>query len=334
MVPDGAEAELSAAAGVQGIPLELFDIPAERRQGEERAVTPSPGTTGVNLDPIRPAVFATSIAARLGIDMPRVPSGAYATATITGSQSAAAKPKSPDAAAPAVAVAGALTVTTATPKRISARLELTLEDVAAVGQANFEAILRQNLALALSDELDDQVINGDGAAPNLTGMFERLGNPAAPAAGVADFDDFVAAFAGGIDGLWSSTIKDVAIVAGVDTYALSAQTFRDAAGQDLGSTAFADYAMGMYGGWWTNKRMPAKANHIQQAILYRMGRSAMGAGAGLRTSVCPHWGEVGIDDIYSGSASGERYFTLHVLLGDVILVQPSAYAQVAFRVST
>ena len=142
-------------------------------------------------------------------------------------------------------MAGALTVTTATPKRISARLELTLEDIAAIGQQNFEAILRQNLSLALSDELDDQVINGDGQAPNLTGMFERLGNPAAPAAGVADFDDFVAAFAGGIDGLWSNTVKDVAIVAGVDTYALSAQTFRDAAGQDLGSTAFADYAMGM-----------------------------------------------------------------------------------------
>ena len=54
----------------------------------------------------------------------------------------------------------------------------------------------------------------------------------------------------------------------------------------------------------------------------------------MRTAVCPHWGEVSIDDIYSGSAKAERYFTMHVLLGDVILVQPNAYAQVAFRVST
>ena len=30
------------------------------------------------------------------------------------------------------------------PKRISARLELTLEDIAQVGQENFEAVLRQN----------------------------------------------------------------------------------------------------------------------------------------------------------------------------------------------
>ena len=72
---DGAESELQAAAGVSGhgIPLELWDVPNERRAGEGereiRAITPSPGTTGVNLDPIRPAVFANSIAPRLGIEI-------------------------------------------------------------------------------------------------------------------------------------------------------------------------------------------------------------------------------------------------------------------------
>ena len=320
----GAEAELAAAAGVQGIPLELWDVPTE-----QRAVADAPGTVGINLDPIRPAVFANSIAPRLGIEMPRVMSGTFATATIGTSQSAEAKAKS----AAAAGVAGAFTVTTAVPKRISARLELTLEDIAAVGQANFESILRENLALAISDELDDQAINGDGQAPNLTGILQRLTDPSAPAAGVATFDSFVAAFAGGIDGLWASTIKEVAIVAGVETYQLSARTFRDETGQDLGDKAFSDYAMSMYGGWWTNKRMPVKVTHIQQAILYRMGRSMMGGAGAMRTAVCPHWNEISIDDIYSGSAKGERYFTMHVLLGDVILVQPDAYAQVSFRVS-
>ena len=334
----GAEAELNAAAGVQGIPLELWDVPAEQRHDREtRDITPAPGTVGVNLDPIRPAVFANSIAPRLGIAMPRVGSGTYATGTIATSQSADAKAKS----AAIAATAGAITVTTATPKRVSARLELTLEDIAAVGQANFESILRENLSLALSDELDDQAINGDGSAPNLKGIFNTLSDPSAPAAGVATFDTFVGSFADGIDGLWANTVKDVAIVAGVDTYKLSAKTFRDRVidtgqrgGVSLGDTSFADYAMGKFGGWWTNKRMPDKASHVQQAILYRKGRSAMGASAGMRTAVCPHWNEVSIDDIYSGSAKGERYFTMHVLLGDVILVQPDAYAQVSFRVST
>ena len=138
---------MQAASGISGhgIPIEIWDVPISRRDGEGerevRAITPSPGTTGVNLDPIHPAVFANSIAPRLGIEMPRVMSGTYASATITTSQSAAALDKS----APAVGTAGALTVSTATPKRVSARLELTLEDIATVGQSNFESVLRENL---------------------------------------------------------------------------------------------------------------------------------------------------------------------------------------------
>lgn len=327
----GAEAEFAAACNVSGIPLEIFEPTAEERkaEAERRAVTPAPGTVGVNLDPIRPAVFAQSVVPRLGVDMPRVPSGTFASGTVTTSAVPAAKNKGADIDA----TAGAITVSTATPKRISARLELAIEDIAAVGQANFESILRQNLSLALSDELDDQALNGDGQAPNLTGLFERLTNPNAPAAGVIAFDGFVGTFADGIDGLWATVAKDVAIVAGPDTYKLACKTFRDAAGQDLGDVSFADYAMQHYGGFWTSKRMPDKAAHIQQGILYRKGRSGMGASMGMRTAVCPHWGEVSIDDIYSGAKSGTRSFTMHVLLGDVILVQPDAYAQVAFRVS-
>ena len=133
------------------------------------------------------------------------------------------------------------------------------------------------------------------------------------------------AFSGGIDGLWASRMKDVAIVAGPASYRLAAKTFRDAAGQDLGDMAFSDYAMEKYGGFWTNRRMPAAAANIQAAILYRMGMGET-ENSPMRTAVCPHWNEISIDDIYSGSARGERFFTMHVLLGDVILVQPDAYS--------
>ena len=92
------------------------------------------------------------------------------------------------------------------------------------------------------------------------------------------------------------------------------------------------------GGFWTNKRMPDAAtfelvNNVQQAILYRKGRSMMGGAGAMRTAVCPHWNELSVDDIYSDSASGTRHFTMHVLLGDVILVQPGAYAQVAYQLA-
>ena len=202
-----------------------------------------------------------------------------------------------------------------------------MEDVAAVGQANFEAVLRENLSLVLSDALDTQAITGDGSAPNLTGILQRLTDPTDPTA-VADFDAFLGSFAGGVDGLWAATTKDVGIVCGPATYRLSAKAFRDVGTNNghRGSISFADYATTHTGGWWTNKRMPAAASNVQQAILYRRGRS-------MRTAVCPHWNEISIDDIYSGSAQGERFFTMHVLLGDVILVQPGAYAQVAYKVA-
>ena len=171
----------------------------------------------------------------------------------------------------------------------------------------------------------------------MAGIFQGLADPTA----VANFDAFVAVFAGGVDGLWANTVKEVAIVGGVETYRLSASTFRDPASGTAGGRgdkAFSDYGMSMYGAWWTNTRMPDPATfmsvaNVQPAILYRMGRSMMGGAGAMRTAVCPHWNIIDIDDIFSGSAQGERYFTMHVLLGDIIIVQPNAYAQVAFQVA-
>ena len=261
--------------------------------------------------------------------MPRVSTGTYASATITTSLTTGSHAKG----SAAEATAAGFTVSSVTPKRISARLGIRIEDVAAVGQANFESILRENLSLVLSDALDDQAINGAGgnSGADLMGILQRLTDPSAPSA-VADFDAFAAAHAGGIDGLWALTLKDVAIVCGPATMELSARTFQMATNYK-GEMSAAAYAMANTGGWWTNKRMPDAASNIQQAILYRKGRSMMGGAGAMRTAVCPHWNEISIDDIYSGSAQGERFFTMHVLLGDVILVQPDAYAQVAYQIA-
>ena len=149
-------------------------------------VTGTPSTVGVNLDRIRPAVFAKSIAPMLGIEMPRVESGTYASATIDASLTAGAKAKG----AVTDSTAATFSVNTATPKRISARLSIAIEDIAAVGQANYESALRENLSLVLSDELDKQMINSTGSGANLIGIFQRLANPTAPAAGVVNWVGF------------------------------------------------------------------------------------------------------------------------------------------------
>ena len=318
----GAEAELAEAAGCldDGIPIELWTRPPEQRETEQRDISPAPGTVGVNLDVFRPAVFAPSVVDKLMVAMPNV-----------GAAAVAKGEEVPEEAA-------AITVETTTPHRVGASLNLSLEDIASVGQANFESILRQNISLALSDELDDQLLNGAGDDANLTGFFKRLTDPDAPGAGVEDFDRFLAVAASGIDGLWATMLSQVSMVVGVDTYTLSTRTFRDrvvgadpGAGVALGDVSFADYGASKLAGWWCNSRMPAAASKIQAGILCRKGRSMRPDP--MRLAVAPQWGFVAIDDIYTGARKGERRFVVSVLVGDLILVQPDAYAQVAFRVA-
>ena len=323
-MPGGAEAEYREACGYHdGIPIDLFE---QDRPVETRAATPAPSTgTGVTVAPVQPFIFAPSIAPRLGIEMPSVGSGGYSEMTVSTSLPAGAVAKGGDAAD----TAGALTSVTANPRRISARMSITLEDVAAVGQANFESALRQNTSMRLSDEYDNQCINGNGTSPNVQGLIDQLTDPTNPS-DAATFDLFVAAFADAIDGLWAATPGEVGIVANVDAFKLSAKTFRDGSGGQsrAGDMAFSDYAKAHYGGWWTNKRMPATASTIARGIVYRMGRM------GLRTALHPTWGTVSIDDIYTDSRSGQRHFTVHMLVGDkVLLVQPAAYSLVELKVS-
>ena len=41
---------------------------------------------------------------------------------------------------------------------------------------------------------------------------------------------------------------------------------------------------------------------------------------------------VSVDDIFSGSATGERYFTVSAIVGDVLIVQADAFALGAMQV--
>ena len=327
-VPSGAEHEYAAAfdAPPGHVPMDLWE---GDRPAEERAATPAPSTgTGTTVAPIQPYVFAPSIAPRLGIDMPSVGSGAYSEMTVTTALPAAPKAKGADADD----TAGALTAVTANARRVSARMTVTLEDVATIGQANFEAALRQNVSMALSAELDDQAINGNGTAPNIEGLIDQLTDPTNPT-DVATFDAWVEAFADQIEGLWASMMSDVRMVVNVDAYKLAAKTFRGAATAGAPNQTASDYLKASTGGFWTNKRMPATpatgANqNIARGIVYRAGRT------GLRTACLPTWGTISVDDIYTSSRSGQRHFTVHALIGDkVLLVQPDAYDLAEFKVA-
>lgn len=330
--PTGAEAELQAAENVDGIPFSLWTPPVENRIGtvETRDVTSAPTTgTGVNLDNLIPAVFAPSVAGFLGIEMPTVPSGAYSTGRINSSATAGTVAKGADV--PETAAGWESFVTQA--HRIGASLNLALEDIANVGTTSFEPILRQHISLVLSDEFSDAILNDDGSGNSITGIIKRLETIADPTnpGSVADFDAFLAAYADSVEGLWANTMKDVAMLAGVETYRLASKSFRDAGNTDRGETSWTTYAATNTGGMMTNKRMPDPATTIQRAIVCRKGRSM--TPAPMRTAVCPTWGSFSVDDIFTGARKGERRFVISMLTGDVILTQPDAYTLREFKVA-
>ena len=320
--PAGPEAEYRAALGIgAGIPVDLFEREPEIR-ADAASVAPTSGL-GAKLAPIQPALFAPSIAPRLGIDMPQVGSGAYSEARISTSLTAGMKAKG----VAAESTAAVLTTATASPRALTGRLTLQLEDIALIGQANFESALRANLQLVMSHTYDGQCINGDGVAPNVTGLIKLLTDPDNPTT-IAGFDDYLQSFSDAIEGLWASELSQVSIVANVDAYKRSAKTFRDAAEAVRGAMSFADYAKAHTGGWWTNSRMPATAANLARGIIHRRGR------AGVRTAVHPVWNSITIDDVYTDAASRARHVTMSVLVGDtVILVQPGAYGLAEWRVS-
>ena len=323
----GAElAEYAAACGVSdGVPIDIFEkgrpAPVVEHRADAATVSPATGT-GATLAPIQPFVFSKSIAPMLGIDMPTVGSGAYSEATISTALTAAAKGKGVEQES----TAAVLTPATATPRRITGRLTLNVEDIAAIGQANFESALRDNLMMTMANRYDAQCIAGSGVAPNVEGLIAQLTNPADPTA-VAGFDDYLAAFSNQIDGLWASMLSEVSLVTNADAYKLSATKFRDTT-TDLGATSFADYARANLGGWACNSRMPATDTTIARAIVYRMGMP------GIRTASHPVWANLSIDDIYSDSGSGQRHVTVHLLVGSkVLVVQPAAYGLAEFKVA-
>ena len=318
---DGAESEFMDAAGVtSGIPLELFETLRPTQAEEQRALTPAPSSTGATFAPLVPFIFSASVAEMLGIEMPTVPSGAFVSGTISTSVPADTLAKGGDAPN----TAAAITATSVSPKRIASQLQIAIEDVAAIGSESFSSMLMSHTSSKVSSELDDQILNGTGNSNEVTGLFQRLDNPNAPASAVETFARFLAIQSSGIDGLFATELSHVQLLVGVDSYRLAAATLR---GSDSAQSA-ASYMALNGAGFGTSSKMPAKVGHIQQGILCRKGQP------GQRLAVAPTWGSVEVDDIYTDAKKGLRNFTVSVLVGDVIVQQPAAYSQVAFRVST
>ena len=205
----GAESELRSAFSLSGdheIPHELFE------PREARAATDAPATgTQVNEQPVQPFIYKEGVAGFLGIDMPQVGGGTASHPVLTTGTPAGMKEKG----AAADETAAAFTISTSTPKRVTGSFRVRVEDMALFPQ--LEDSLRRDIPQSLANAVQEQILNGDGSAPNITGLLERLTDPTA--AGTKDTPgSYVKTVAGSLDGIHGYTLGDLRTLAGKQTY--------------------------------------------------------------------------------------------------------------------
>ena len=308
----GAENELRSAYGLSGdheIPHELFE---PREAKEKRAATDAPATgTQVNEQPVQPFIYKEGVAGFLGIDMPQVGGGTASHPVLTTGTPAGMKEKG----GAADETAAAFTISSSTPKRVTGSFRVRVEDMAIFPQ--LEDSLRRDIPQSLSNAVEEQLLNGDGVAPNINGLLQRLTDPD-EAMEKHTPGSYVKTVAGSLDGIHGYTLGDLRTLAGKQTYQAMASGYFDST-----AVSTASYLDTYTGGVRMSDRIPDVASSVQPGIV-RLGMRPMCA-------VSVVWGGVTlIRDIYSGAASGEIVVTALQLIGDVHVLRDGSFAEVSF----
>ncbi len=304
----GAESELRSAFSLSGdheIPHELFE------PREARAATDAPATgTQVNEQPVQPFIYKEGVAGFLGIDMPQVGGGTASHPVLTTGTPAGMKAKG----AAADETEAAFTISTSTPKRVTGSFRVRVEDMALFPQ--LEDSLRRDIPMSLSNAVEEQILNGDGQAPNINGLLKRLTTPD-EAMEKNTPGSYVSTVAGSLDGVHGYTLGDLRTLAGKQTYQAMASGYFDAT-----AVSVASYLDTYTGGVRMSDRIPVASN--AQPGIVRLGMRPM-------CVVSVVWGGVTlIRDIYSGAASGEIVVTALQLIGDVHVLRDGSFAEVSF----
>ena len=184
-----------------------------------------------------------------------------------------------------------------------------------------EEALRREMPLSLADAVEEQALNGDGNAPNLSGLFARLGDPTADT-DVETLESFVKTFADTVEGRHAYDLRGVRALVGQQTWALMASVWRGDS-TTMNAAAFLAEALG---GLRLSARIAAPASDNQQGIV-RLGMRPMSA-------VMPVFGGVEIiRDPYTAAGAGQVVLTATQLVGDVFLIRSDAFGQVDFHLA-
>ncbi len=302
---DGAEAELrSAVFGTNArpglVPWEALLLPERRTEERQDVITNVAGNAGAVQQSILGRVFAYTATAYLGAELQSVERGVSAHPVISAGAAGAMVAKGATHHAEEATVA----ITSLEPRRLTARYVLSVEDLARIGM--LEEALRRDLAGAIGEAMDSRVVNGDGAAPNPTGILAGLAEPAVPAA-LATYADYIGSGVQAVDGRYSRNLAEVRVLAGTDVYAHAGALI--AAGSDVSA---ADYLLRRSGGFRASTHMPLAPDAGTRA---NIGELLMWRTMGPGSAVAAVWSgfEMIIRDEYTGAADGKVAITAVVL---------------------
>ena len=300
------------------VPFELLLVDdREERADVATTVADAARTPGTQATVLQ-RVFTRSIAAQLGVSMPMVGVGQANFPVLTGGTTAGQLA----AGAAKDAEAASFTGFSLDPVRLSARYLFRYEDVAKL--RNYESVLRRDLTAVLSDAMDNQIVNGDGTAPNVAGFLNELTAPADPGAATT-WNQYLAAFTGEVDGINAYQLMDLRSVIGKATFGYVETLFRTGA-QDNGPRASAcEYVKSRTGGQMVSSRIPAPASDIQLGIIAKTSYPG-------RNAAAPIWrGLELIRDPYTDAAMGQVAITA-LMLWNFKIVRETGWA--LFKVRT
>lgn len=317
---DGAEAELRQELNLsdQAIPLEaLLPMPEERQdaispQNAAGAALP-PGTINVSTGELLTRIFTETDTAFLGVAMPTVPPGVrrYPVMVDGTTASMQARGASPDAGA------AKFNVVDASPKRLTGRYVLDLEGLAEMGDA-LEATLRADLRMEMGFQLDNQVLNGSGAANQVSGALNQLADLPWPGLEGAAKDPAQLTWEtarellyANLDGKYARTESDIRLLIGDSTWRRLRSVYRD--GATASNIDGVDALRAMGAAVRRSFLIPAEDAYLpsatkrEQHLLWSAAREAGSA-------VAPVWqGITMIRDPYTDAGKAQVILTAHML---------------------
>ena len=247
--------------------------------------------------PIVGRIFKRADASFLGVNMPSVPPGqpSYPVLTAGVSGGIAASGTEIDAEQ------AALTTTSIEPKRLSTRYLISRESL--MRTSGLESSLRNDMRMALNKLLDDQIILGNGTAPNFSGIAGASNFYGSDPSDVDDLGSTINKFLNLVDGESSYEASDISCLISPSLYKFLNSKMTSATGDrswyNLLQTAGVSLRV--------SSRVPAVASNIASFLSNDRMKTI---------AYAPVWSAAElINDPYTNASSGQIALTLVLFSG-------------------